>query len=226
MEGLQQQHATVYIIDDEPDIRRSFAAVMAAAGLGCRCYDSGTAFFADYLDTGPACFVIDIRMPETSGLHLLDQIREAGIKHPAIMVTGYGEYETVVRAFRQGAIDYFQKPVSGSLLLEQVQHGIALDRKARTAHDAKQQTRRQLEKLSCREREVLDWLVEGVPNKAIAWELGLSEKTVAAHRANLIKKLDAGSLAQAIVRLVSSGVYPSATPTRRAEGRPELASAA
>jgi len=139
-------------------------------------------------------------------------MRDADIDHPAIVMTGYGEVDSVVRAFRQGAVDFFEKPISGSLLIDHVQKVIENDRATRSHRRRLEQTRAQLARLTAREREVLAMLIDGFPNKQIAFRLGLSEKTVAAHRANVLTKMDCDSLAQAVARIVGSGIRLEATP--------------
>ncbi len=196
----------VYIIDDDGAVRRSLSSLMTAAGLDHTSYESGIAFLAEYRDRGPACLVMDIRMPGISGLQLLERLRAKGIAHPAIMMTGFGEVDAVIRAFRQGAVDFFEKPISGSLLLDHVQKAIESDVRARVQRDQLMSTRAKLARLTAREREVFGMLIEGLPNKQIAFQLKLSEKTIAAHRANLLAKMDASSLAQVIARVVGCGV--------------------
>jgi len=212
MGNAAEFHGFVHIVDDDGAVRRSLSALMNAAGIDHATYESGVQFLTDYRDRGPACVVMDIRMPGISGLQLLERMRDADIDHPAIVMTGYGEVDSVVRAFRQGAVDFFEKPISGSLLIDHVQKVIENDRATRSHRRRLEQTRAQLARLTAREREVLAMLIDGVPNKQIAFRLGLSEKTVAAHRANLLTKMDCDSLAQAVARIVGSGIRLEATP--------------
>jgi len=210
--GFDEAGGFVHIVDDDGAVRRSLASLMSAAGLAYATYESGAQFLERYHDRGPACVVMDIRMPGVSGLQLLERMREAGVEHPAIIMTGYGEVESVIRAFRQGAIDFFEKPISGSLLVDHVQKAIEQDRFKRTHRQRVSQVRTRLDRLSAREHQVLAMLVEGLPNKQIAFRLGLSEKTVAAHRANLLAKLECESLAQAIARIVGCGIRLDPAP--------------
>lgn len=193
----------VYIIDDDPEVRRSMAALLSASGLDCQCFVSAIAFLRDRRDDGPACIVTDVRMPEMSGLQLLERMQATGIGHPVIVMTGYSEVDTVIRAFRNGAVDVFEKPVAGSLLLERVQSAIERDRRARTRRAKAASFREQLAKLSSRERQVMGLLVEGRSNKEIAWQLNVSDKTVSAHRSNLLSKLQLESLAQLVTQVAS-----------------------
>lgn len=194
--------ATVYIIDDDAAVRRSMAALLSASGLDCQCFESAAEFLRERRDCGPACVVTDVRMPEMSGLELLERMRSTGVEHPVIVMTGFSEVDTVIRAFRNGAVDVFEKPIAGSLLLERVQGAIVRDRANRTKRAQASSIRRHLSRLSTRERQVLELLIEGLSNKEIAWRLEVSDKTISAHRSNLLSKMEITSLAQLIKQVV------------------------
>ena len=184
----------VLVIDDDPEVRRSLSALLVAANLTYQCFEKATDFLEQYQDTGPACIVTDVRMPEMSGLQMLERMRDQGIDHPVIVTTGFSEVDTVIRAFRDGAIDVFEKPISGTMLLERIHTAIEKDRARRKARSSMRKMRQKMADLSKREFQVMGMLVAGQSNKQIAWQLKLSDKTVAAHRAKLLSKLEFDSL--------------------------------
>ncbi len=145
---------------------------------------------------------------------MLEQMEERGIEHPVIVTTGFSEVDTVIRAFRNGAVDVFEKPISGTLLLDRIQQAIQRDSKDRDRRKRAKELREKLEELSKRERQVMDLLMTGRSNKEIAWQLNLSDKTVAAHRAKMLNKLQFDSLttmATSIVQLnLSSDIQSDA----------------
>lgn len=196
----------VYLIDDDAAVRRSLTAMLFSAGLSCTSFCSGVDFLNRYEDVGPACIVTDVRMPDMCGLELLKRMRRQGIAHPAIVMTGYGDVKTVISAFHHGIVDFFEKPVSGSLLLGSIQEAIENDILARERRMQQRTVADRLTTLTDRERTVLKRLVEGLANKQIAWQLNLSEKTVAAHRAHLLIKMGCPSLPKLIVDLARGGL--------------------
>jgi len=207
--------SVVYIVDADAGVRRSLSALLTAAGLQHHCYELAGDFLRQYEDRGPACVVTDVRMPDLSGIQLLERMRSVGCQHPAIVMTAFNEVDTVIRAFRHGALDVFEKPVSGSLLLERIQSAIERDREQRSRRDRAAELRIKLATLSRREHQVMGLLIEGLPNKEIAWQLKLSDKTVAAHRANLLGKMQVDSLAKLIsnvVRFDPEGHWVAADP--------------
>ncbi|MBX2851230.1 MAG: response regulator [Phycisphaeraceae bacterium] len=204
----------VYVIDDDSAVRRSLSTILTAASIEHRCFERASDFLNQYEDVGPACIVTDVRMPEISGLQMLEQMEERGIEHPVIVTTGFSEVDTVIRAFRNGAVDVFEKPISGTLLLDRIQQAIQRDSKDRDRRKRAKELREKLEELSKRERQVMDLLMTGRSNKEIAWQLNLSDKTVAAHRAKMLNKLQFDSLttmATSIVQLnLSSDIQSDA----------------
>lgn len=200
--GFQKnQGSHVCVVDDDLGHRRSMVALLEAVALPCQAFESGRAFLDIATNGYCSCVVMDVRMPDMTGLQLLDHMRQANIYAPAIVMTGYGEVETVTRAFRNGAVDFFEKPVNGSLMIESIQRAIRLGRSQQAARDASCLVSDRLVLLSPREQEVLDLLIAGEANKQIAWKLGLSEKTIAAHRAHILRKMQAKSL-PVLVRMI------------------------
>lgn len=191
----------VLVIDDDPEVRRSLSALLSAADLPYRCFEKATDFLEQYQDTGPACIVTDVRMPEMSGLQMLERMRDHGINHPVIVTTGFSEVETVIRAFRDGAIDVFEKPISGTLLLERIHIALEKDSFERKHRARAHEIRLKMAELSKREMQVMGMLLVGQSNKEIAWQLKLSDKTIAAHRAKLLSKLAFDSLTEMVTDL-------------------------
>lgn len=215
--------ASVHIVDDDLAVRRSLASLLTSAGLDCVTFGSGMEFLSSYCDRGPACIVADIRMPGISGLELIEQARLSGIDHPAIIMTGYGDVATVISAFKHGVVDFFEKPISGSLLLGQVQKSLEADRKARQKRRHRDTIAERLSRLSDRERHVLKLLADGLPNKEIAWRLHLSQKTIAAHRANLLEKMQTPSLAKTLIDVASANLLADLRHTQVAREAKQVA---
>lgn len=191
---------TVFIVDDDAAIRRSLRFLIESSGLAAETYGTAEEFLDRYDPARPGCLILDVRMPGMSGLHLQEELvsRQAGL--PIIVVTGYAEVPMAVRALQKGARDFIEKPFSDQMLLEKVHDAIAGDLEARRRKAERDVALEALARLTDREREVLDRVIAGKPNKVIALELFLQVKTVEAHRARVMKKLEASSLAD-LVRL-------------------------
>ena len=192
---------TVFVVDDDPAMRQSLRWLLQSVGLAVETYPTAETFLAAVDGARPGCLVLDVRMPGMSGLHLQEELKHRGIMLPIIVVTGYAEVPTAVRALKTGAIDFIEKPFSDQLLVESVRHALALDQQARATEAERAQITTRLALLSTREREVMERVTEGKPNKVIATELGIGEKTVEVHRANVMRKLCVNSVA-ALIRLV------------------------
>jgi two-component system response regulator FixJ len=190
----------VYVIDDDEAVRDSMGMLLESADLPYRCFSSADNFIAEHDGTERGCLVLDIRMPGMTGLELQQKLMQIGSSLPIIFITGHGDVPMAVEAMRQGALDFLRKPVNEADFLERI--GYALDQETgnwRQKHDHEQSQQR-LATLTEREREVFQRVAEGQANKAVAGELGISERTVEVHRSQVMKKLGARSLAQ-LVRL-------------------------
>ncbi len=187
----------VHIIDDEESVRNSIGFMLQTTGYAVRTWPSGVAFLRELRNVEPGCILLDIRMPEMDGLQVQHQLNERGVAMPVIVLTGHGDVTIAVKAMRNGAIDFLEKPFEADQLLNAIETGFerANDTNSATRTDA---ARTQLASLSSREREVLDGLAAGFPNKTIAYDLGISPRTVEVHRANLMQKLGARSLSEAL----------------------------
>ncbi|SCZ59675.1 response regulator transcription factor [Thiohalomonas denitrificans] len=198
---MNSEQPTVFIVDDDEAVRDSLSWLMRSVGLAAESFPSARAFLDNYAPSRPGCLVLDIRMPGMSGLDLQEQIRERGMELPVIFISGHADVPMAVRALKSGAFDFIEKPFNDQVILERVQRAIEEDRETRCRTAAKADVLGRINRLTPREKEVLDLVVEGAPNKVISTTLGVSLKTVEAHRARVMEKLQAGSLSE-LVRLV------------------------
>lgn len=205
--------AVVHVIDDDDAVRQSLEFLLRTAQLDVRTYDSAAAF----LDTLPqifvGCVITDVRMPELSGIDLLKRLKELGRDVPVIVITGHGDVPLAVEAMKFGAVDFFEKPFDDDALLVAVRS--ALDRHQQDSKRKAEvsQIHDRLTELSNRERQVLEGLVAGHPNKTIAYDLGISPRTVEIYRANLMTKMQASSLSDLVRMALVAGVINSEKPS-------------
>jgi two-component system response regulator FixJ len=192
------REATVFVVDDDPAMRKSLRWLLQSVGLTVEVFDSGEAFLARVDASACGCLILDLRMPGMGGLGLQEALTARGVDVPTIIVTGYAEVPSAVRAMKAGAIDFLEKPFSDEALLERVRHALAIERDRRQAREVRAGARARLAALTPRERQVLDELVQGHHNRAISAALGIAEKTVEVHRASVMRKLNAASLTDAI----------------------------
>jgi len=197
-EATPDLEPTVFIVDDDAAIRRSLRFLIESSGLSVETYGTAEEFLDRYEPERPGCLILDVRMPGMSGLNLQEELVARRAELPIIVVTGYAEVPMAVRALRKGARDFIEKPFSDQMLLEKVRDAIASDLEARRRKAERDVAVQLLARLTDREREVLAGVIAGKPNKVIAQELLLQIKTVEAHRAKVMKKLEADSLADLI----------------------------
>lgn len=204
--------ATVHVIDDDEAVRQSLEFLLKGAKLPVETHESANAFLAALprLTPSPGCVITDIRMPGISGIDLLKQLRQLPQPVPVIVITGHGDVPLAVTAMKYGAVDFLEKPFDDDVLLRAVQ--TALDRRQK---DGRREAERaaaldKLAALTARERQVLDGLVAGKPNKAIAHDLAISPRTVEIYRANVMSKTDAASLSDLVRMALSAGLLESA----------------
>ncbi len=199
--------AVVHVIDDDDAVRQSLAFLLRSAKLEAQTYETAMAFLKALPNIRAGCIVTDVRMPEMSGVELLHRLRELGIGMPVIVITGHGDVPLAVEAMKSGAADFLEKPFDDEVLLASVRS--ALRHGERDAkRDAEQaEFRERLATLSKREREVLEGLVAGKPNKTIAFDLGISPRTVEIYRANVMTKMKAVSLSE-LVRMTLIAGFP------------------
>jgi FixJ family two-component response regulator len=185
---------TVFIVDDDPALRKSLAWLAESVDLAAETFESAAAFLEDFKDDRPGCIVCDIRMPGMSGLDLQERLRAMGSNIPLIILTGYGDVTTAVRAMKAGASDFLEKPVSDQVLVEQIQRAISRDATSRAGRGEQELLGQRLSRLTRREQEVMSLVIEGHSSRQIAAQLGVSFKTVEAHRAKVMRKMQAKSV--------------------------------
>jgi len=198
------EKTTVFIIDDNPAVRDAIRWLVEQVGLRAKTYASARDFLAVFHPGMRGCLVLDIRMPGLSGLDLQDKLVQAGIQLPVIIVTGHGDVPITVRAMKAGAFEFLQKPFNDQTLLDAIQAALEKYETLWRQEDKRSQASRSLSALTPREREVLDLLRHGKPNKVIAAQLDLSVRTVEGHRANIMDKMGVRSLGQLIELAVKS----------------------
>ena len=188
----------VYVIDDDEAVRDSMSMLLDSADFPYQCFQTADEFFKQHNDARRGCLVLDIRMPGMTGLELQQRLASIGSNLPIIFITGHGDVPMAVEAMRRGALDFLRKPVNESNFLERIQH--ALDQESGNWHHKldQAQARERIASLTGREHEVFQMVAEGDANKAIAGDLGISERTVEVHRSQVMKKLGARSLAQLV----------------------------
>jgi RNA polymerase sigma factor (sigma-70 family) len=188
----------VFVVDDDPLIRNGVRSLIGSVGLQVLTFGSAREFLLSARPDAPACMVLDVRLPDLSGLDLQRELRELDIHIPIIFITGHGDIPMTVEAMKAGAAEFLTKPFRGQDLLDAVQRAIARDRDARQERAEIAELRKYFDTLSPKEREVLRMVVSGLLNKQIAAELGISELTVKTHRAHIMEKMRADSLASLV----------------------------
>jgi two-component system response regulator FixJ len=188
----------IYIVDDDDGMRRALTVLMTTVGYQPMAFARPTEFLAEYDPNQPSVLVLDVRMPEMSGLEVQQQLNRNGSMLPVILVTGHGDIPMAVQAMKDGAFDFLQKPFRDQDLLDRINAALKQDAQNRESVDRLADLRQRAESLTPREREVMAHVVDGKANKVIAIDLGLSERTVEIHRANVMEKMDARSVAHLV----------------------------
>jgi FixJ family two-component response regulator len=200
--GLNRKPAenaeTVFIVDDDEGARNSLRFLLKSVGLPAETFGSAQEFLSGYRPDQPGCLVLDVRMPGMSGLELQQELNRRGAVIPVVFVTGHGDVPMAVEAIQQGAFDFVQKPYREQELLDRIQRALVKDRANRAALQERDRIRARLASLTPREREVMALMTRGKPNKVMAAELGLSQRTVEIHRAHVMEKSGASSIAQLV----------------------------
>ncbi len=203
----------VHIVDDDDSVRRSAAFMLKHAGFRVETYVSGVAFLKDAKSVERGCVLLDVRMPEMDGLEVQAEMGKRGIDMPVVILTGHGDVAVAVKAMRAGAVNFIEKPYEKEILLSAIDEAYArLDRSYDKDMKAGEAQVR-LASLTGRERDVLNGLVAGYPNKTIAYDLGISPRTVEIYRANMMEKLRVRSLSEALrIAFIAEGVIEPAMP--------------
>jgi FixJ family two-component response regulator len=198
---MKEQSQTVFIVDDDEAVRNSLRLLLKSVGLMPTALASAREFLDKYDPAQPGCLVLDVRMPGMSGIELQESLNLQGAIIPVIFITGHGDIPMAVEAMQAGAFDFLQKPFRDQDLIDRIQRALEKDRANRAALGERGLIRARFESLTPREREVLTLVTSGKPNKIMAADLGVSQRTIEIHRARVMEKMGAGSLAQ-LVRMV------------------------
>jgi two-component system, LuxR family, response regulator FixJ len=197
----------VHIVDDEEPVRKSLAFLLSISGFAVRLHESATAFLEAAPTIRNGCLVTDLRMPDMSGVELLQKMRSLPRRVPSIVITGHGDVPMAVEAMKAGALDFIEKPFEDAVIIEAVKRAAAeLDKESPAADVADIDGRLAL--LTDREREIFDGVVAGLPNKTIAYDLNISPRTVEVHRASVMSKMAAKSLAELVRMALAVGLGP------------------
>ena len=204
--------AIVHIIDDDDAVRDSLAFLLTSSGIRAETHASATAFLDRFAEVSIGCIVTDIRMPDISGIDLLRQVKERDPATPVIVITGHGDVPLAVEAMKLGASDFLEKPFDDDALLVAIRNALDRERNRDEQGTRIAEYRSRLASLSTREREVLEGLVAGHPNKIIAYDLGISPRTVEVYRANVMTKMKASTLSDLVRMALVTGFVPNEPP--------------
>lgn len=198
---------TVYVVDDDDAVRDALRVLLESMHIQVDAFASVQDFLDTYDPRMPGCLVLDIRLPRISGLELQEHLKRSGVHIPIIFISGHGNVSMAVRAMKAGAVDFLEKPFDDQMLLDSIQRAIEYDRQMRNESQWRVQILDRFKNLSRREEEVLHLLIQGLSNKLIAHEMGLSTKTVETHRAHIMRKLGVNSMAGLVWLALASGEY-------------------
>ena len=207
---MNNSNQTIYIVDDDPSIRKSLGRLLKSTGYEVELFGSAREFLqADTICEGPSCLVLDMKMPELSGFELQEELNKKGYSLPIVFVTGHGDIPMGVKAMKNGAVDFLTKPFDETDLLIAVQDAFSRDSKNRKIMDERSTILKKIDSLTPREYEIMTYVITGMLNKQIAYDLNISEKTVKVHRGRVMEKMGVDSVAQ-LVRLADKvGVQPA-----------------
>lgn len=213
-EPLPASH-NVYVVDDNRDVRMSIGFMLQAANMRVRPFGCGEDFLNALHELEPGCILLDVRMPQKDGLQVMAELQEREVDWPVIIMTGHGEIPIAVQAMKLGASDFIEKPFSEDALLSCFNDAFDLLEKRQAAAVRRGAARERIKMLTAREAEVLQGLLDGHSNKSLAQSLGISLRTVEMHRANMMDRLEAGSLAKALTLAIEAGFRPAAADVPR-----------
>lgn len=214
MVSAQQQAGEshyVYVVDDDRDVRRSLSFMLAASETRSHPFGSGMDFLDAVPDLTPGCVLLDLRMPQMDGFHVMAELGKRGIDWPVIVMTGHGEVPVAVRAMKQGAVDFIEKPFSEEALLGCLNNAFNLLGEREATSRRRRAARERVDQLTARETEVLEGLLAGESNKQLAKRLGISLRTVEMHRGNMMDRLEVANLAEALTLAIEAGLTPAPT---------------
>lgn len=203
----QNAEPTVFVVDDDQAVRDSLRWLLESVGHPVESFSSALEFLASYQPEQPGCLVLDVRMPGMSGLELQEALANRHFCIPILIITGHGDISMAVQAMKDGALDFIEKPFNDQLLLDRVQNAIVQDARWRQERNEKSELKERLDQLTPREKEVLQEVVAGKPNKVVAHTLGISVKTVEIHRARAMEKMQANSLPQLVAMCIACDLH-------------------
>jgi FixJ family two-component response regulator len=203
----------VFVVDDDSRIREALDSLISSFGLRVQVFPSARAFLEAEKPNAPACLVLDLELPDINGLDLQQQLASR-TGPPIVFITGHGDIPSSVRAMKAGAIEFLSKPFGEEELLNAIQQGLALDRAARKKQAEIAELQQHYDRLTAREREVLPFVIGGFLNKQTAGDLGTSEVTIGVHRAQIMRKMQAGSLAELVRMADKLNVRPRSVPSK------------
>lgn len=206
---------TVFVIDDDDSVRKSLSRLLRSLGFMVETFPSAEQFLARESYRGVGCIVLDVRMPGLSGIDLQERLSKADHNPPIVFITGHGTIPTSAKAFKAGAVDFLEKPFEDKDLLEAISRGIEKHRRLRQEHDEMKWLHDRLDKLTSREREVFGLVASGMLNKQVAFDLGITEKTIKVHRARVMEKMGAQSLADLVRFAEKIGIHSSQSESRQ-----------
>jgi len=214
---MSTEKAAVFVVDDDASVRKALARSIQAAGLNVKTFASAREFLDQGPPEGPGCLVLDVRMPDLSGLDLQAELNSRNVQTPIIFITGHGDIPVTVKAMKGGAVDFLPKPFKVSNLLRVIQEALKKDERLQASRAENTEVQRRIQTLTPREREVLGLVVKGLLNKQIAAELGAAERTVKVHRGRVMHKMQVQSVAdlvRAVERVKPEGKSPPAHSTK------------
>jgi FixJ family two-component response regulator len=214
---MDESSVTIFIVDDDADICRAMSRLLRSAGYSTQTFSSTSDFFAQYDPQLPGCILLDLTMPEHDGLEVQAMLESAGSKRPIIFLTGNGSIPATVAAIRAGAVNFLTKPVTEPRLFEAVDEALRIDARRRSLGRQNMVLQERLSSLTPRERQVLEQVIRGRLNKQVAADLGTVEKTIKVHRARVMRKMGARSLAELVQLATSVGLLGRATVSLTAE---------
>ncbi|GAA3590312.1 response regulator transcription factor [Marinobacter xestospongiae] len=202
---------TVFVIDDDPDVRDSLQWLLESVGLTVRTFEDAMAFFENYRPGDSGCLVMDVRMPGMSGINAQKKLPEYRIDLPVIMISAHGNVDMAVTALTQGALTFIEKPFDDQVLIDHVHNALTLDRERHQKQRSQSQIQQRYDSLTRREKQVLALIVQGMSNQEAADDLGINRKTVEGHRAHMMTKMAVDSLAELVQIAIALGIVEGYT---------------
>jgi FixJ family two-component response regulator len=199
----------IYIVDDDVSVRKALMRLTRSSGYDAEAFSSAEEFLSGELSSAPCCLVLDVCMPGLDGLELQERLAEKETPVPIVFISGHGDIPMSVKAMKKGAVDFLPKPFSDDDLLGSIERALALSAQLLEARSRKQRIHSLVETLTPREYEVMRWVITGMLNKQIAWELDIAEKTVKVHRGRVMEKMQVDSVAELVRLAEEAGIGPA-----------------